>query len=114
MASVVVKDRKISSKDVEFAKVKARADLNRQIVVACTPILSVIACALPIYVLGKAIKPLAGETTVVDVKLAFSLTIALSLVTNVLQWGKGRAQKAEIKRLRRRTEQIEAEGLRRG
>lgn len=93
--------------DVALAEVGRKADreaiLARGFVIA----LGIAALSLPILALQEVVDPLAGETTKVDVNLVFSITVAVSLVLNGLQFLKGQSQRKELKRQRTRLDRLE-------
>jgi hypothetical protein len=68
-----------------------------------------LAVALPLYMVQGIVKPFAGHKTDVHASAAITVGISISVVLNGLQWLKDRSQKRELKRLRRRAEELERE-----
>lgn len=66
-------------------------------------------CAVPLAVLRLVIDPLAGKTTIVNANIVISITVALSVAINVGQYVKSSSQRAEMKRMRERLDQLEGQ-----
>jgi hypothetical protein len=93
--------------DVEMERLRGRREIRRILAYGGVAALCIMATALPLWMVQGIIKPLAGHRTVVDANLVISIGVAVSLVVNGLQWLKDLSQKRELKRLRKRAEELE-------
>jgi hypothetical protein len=97
----------VSKHDVALAEVRRKA--NREAILArgFMAVAGLAVLYFPLSAIPEIVEPFAGRTTKVDVNLVVSITIALSLVLNGLQFVKGRSRRAELKRQRERLEELE-------
>lgn len=84
--------------------------LYRQAIKYFFTVLGIIALVLPLQVIADAIEPFAGRATLVNANVVVSVSLSASLALNGFQYLKGRQQRAELSRLRRRIEQRGWEG----
>src|SRR5215213_1828638 len=94
--------RATTKHDVALAEVERKTARELMAVQALGIVLSIAASALPILALRGLVEPLAGKETIVDVNLVVSVTLAISVVLNGLQYLKGRSQRGELQRQRAR------------
>lgn len=92
--------------DVALAEVARKAARETIVARGLVTVVVLAVSALPIIALRSIIEPLAGRTTNVNVSLVFSVTIAISVVLNGLQYFKGRSQRAELQRQRERLQSL--------
>jgi hypothetical protein len=99
--------RATTKHDVALAEVERK--LAREVTIARGLVLvfSIVASSLPILALQEIVTPLAGHTTQVNVNLAFSFTVAVSVVVNIFQAAKTRSQRHELERQRERVTELE-------
>jgi hypothetical protein len=97
--------------DVEMQRLNRRYDLFERLLPIGGLVLSIIASALPIFVFLDELQPFAGKTTSVSFNAALSITAALSVAVNMGQFINASNRKRSIKRLRKRTDELEALGL---
>jgi hypothetical protein len=92
--------RKVTKHDVDLAEVARKG--NREAIIARGGVvaLGIAASALPIWAAQNIVESLAGKNTTVHVNMVVSITVALSLTVNVLQYLKARSQRKELKRQR--------------
>jgi hypothetical protein len=93
--------------DVEMQRLLNRREVGRIRAYGLVVALCIAASALPLWMVQGIVRPLAGKTTHIDASIAISVAITISVVVNGLQWLKDRSQKRELRRLRRRAEELE-------
>jgi hypothetical protein len=100
--------RATTKHDVALGEVHRKAARELAIIRAASIVLGIAASALPIYALKGLVEPLAGKSTIVDVDVVVSVSLAASLVVNGFQYLKGRSQRSELERVRDRLGALEA------
>lgn len=106
---MAISQRAPTKKDVDLAEVKRKGEVQTRYAYGIVGALWIAVSSLPILALQEIVEPLAGNTTIVDVNLVFSITIALSVIANGAQYFKGRSQRAELRRQRERFDALERE-----
>lgn len=116
MPSDVARQQQPTKRDIE--QLRARADLAqanasverwRHIGPAMQGTLWICSLAVPLLALRSVMEPLAGKTTVVNANIVISITIAISIAVNIGQFIKSSSQRAEIQRMRERSQRLEGE-----
>jgi hypothetical protein len=98
---------KSGRKQISKAALAFRFDVARRSIQGLTIVLAILASALPLSIVADAVEPFAGEKTEVNVNLALTIAISVSVVVNGLQWLKSRSHRSEIRRLRQRIKTLE-------
>lgn len=114
MAKNVEKSRQPSRRDVELVqanaeitKARARIEKWRYVGNALTWGVGIASCALPIWALGEALRPFAGESSSIDINVLVSVSIVVSLTLGGAALVKIIKQRSTIRRLRKRIEDLE-------
>jgi hypothetical protein len=99
----------LSKHEVELAKLKVtqRAKIGLVLAYGLVIVVALVASTLPINAMENVITPLAGRETKVDLNVALTVSVALSLMLNAGQFGKGRSRRTELQRARERENRLE-------
>jgi hypothetical protein len=101
--------RKPGKHDVEMARLESRHDIGMVCAYGGVVVVCLLASAVPLLVLHGSIVALAGKKTVVDLNFVVSISLVLSGLGNLLQYLKGTSRRSEMKRMRKRMDDMEDE-----
>lgn len=99
--------RKLGKHDVEYRKVDTRFELFRIVAYGASVALIVYVATWPLHVVSDMVDSLAGKDTKVDASFGLTVSIALSMTVNGLQYLIGRSRRSEILRMRERIKELE-------
>lgn len=94
-------------RDVEMRRLDVRAQVGTILAYGAVTVVGIAATAVPLLVVEQIVTKVAGKTTVVNFNFAFSITVGISLVMNVLQGVKGRIRRRTVEQLRGRITDLE-------
>jgi len=103
--------RATSKNDVEIERIRQIYAFRRHVASSIAVVCGVLALSLPIYCVYLIFKEVAGKTTSVSIGMAVtgSLVVGGSLFSALGTWARGRGQRKELLRLRKRCEEFEKE-----
>lgn len=104
-----LKTKPTTKHDVALAEVERKAKRETILAYGAVTTIVILAAAIPVLAMQGLVEPLAGRKTSVNVDVVVSITVAISLMVNGFQFVKGRSQSNELKRLRSRLAELEAD-----
>lgn len=114
MADPTTRARASSKHDADIELHRQKYAFRRYIVLSIAVICGILVSSVPLYFVYLIFKEIAGKTTSVSIALTItgSFVVGGSLFSAIGTWVRGRAQRKELLRLRKRCEDYEkAHGL---
>lgn len=99
---------KPTKNQIELQKLENQLQVRLRLVHGLNLVLTLLASALPLYMLKEVIEPLAGKETVVDANIVMSVTFTFSVAVNIAQYAKSSSRKRRLKEARARTDELES------